>query len=137
MRTNTLTRSAATYNTKMQKAGSCQGGGCCGDIAGAAAAACCSMPGCVQSHKVPLEPVPHVLLSPPSGLSAEAGRRLEAAVSSVLSRRPPAAAAAPVLVGDRLAVVPLSEKRDSLATDMAASGRLQGAMGQLRAAGAR
>ena len=136
MRTNTLTRSAATYNTKMQKAGSCQGGGCCGDIAGAAAAACCSMPGCVQSHKVPLEPVPHVLLSPPSGLSAEAGRRLEAAVSSVLSRRPPAAAA-PVLVGDRLAVVPLSEKRDSLATDMAASGRLQGAMGQLRAAGAR
>ena len=59
-------------------------------------------------------------------------------MSSVLSRRPSAAAAAaPVLVGDRLAVVPLSEKRDSLATDMAASGRLRGAMEQLRVAGAR
>ena len=50
-------------------------------------------------------------------------------MSSVINRRPPAAAAAPCLVGDRLAVVPLTEKRDSLAVDMAASGRPEGSSG--------
>jgi hypothetical protein len=137
MRTNTLTRSAATGGQASRRQAAVRAAAAPVRLP-AQGSRSCYMPGCVQRHADSMEPLPQGLLSPPSGLSAEAGRRLEAAVSSVLSRRPSAAAAAaPVLVGDRLAVVPLSEKRDSLATDMAASGRLRGAMEQLRVAGAR